>query len=119
MTGYCNYRDTFFNELVNSNCIITSTNQPKRDQLNILAYPNPYSSELNIIVETAFQEELHIEVTDLVGRQLFSQKFSVQKGLNSFVWNGLNASGKQIPSGIYILTVRSKDKIWSEKIVKQ
>ena len=56
-------------------------------------------------------------IYNLLGNQVFNHKESFkQAGQYRFRWNGLNNSGKQIPSGIYLIAMRYDSKIHTQKI---
>ena len=114
------YDDDYFEELVDDlNCMIVNTSEPTQSELKIETFPNPYSDELNIMIESLIAEDVLIEVHDLVGRKIFSEEIFMQSGINAVVWDGLSPSGHKLPSGIYVLIVQLGAKSWSEKVIKQ
>lgn len=48
-------------------------------------------------------------VTDQNGKEVFRTEGETEKGLQSFSWNGKNASGAELPDGLYRLKVRAEN----------
>lgn len=48
-------------------------------------------------------------VTDQNGKEVFRTEGETEKGLQSFSWNGKNASGAELPDGLYRLEVRAEN----------
>jgi hypothetical protein len=70
-------------------------------------YPNPTKKILTI--ETSISSPYNMQITSLNDQIIFSREFegtSYHIDLNSF------------QKGVYIISVRSGDKVWKEKIIK-
>ena len=81
------------------------------------AYPNPFNPTVNIDIEIPQESEMEFFIYNLLGNQVFKHKESFkQAGKYRFRWNGLSNSGKQIPSGIYLIAMRYDSKIHTQKI---
>ena len=81
------------------------------------AYPNPFNPTVNIDIEIPQESEMEFFIYNLLGNQVFKHKESFkQAGQYRFRWNGLSNSGKQIPSGIYLIAMRYDSKIHTQKI---
>ncbi len=76
----------------------------------IKVYPNPVSKEININIE--FNKETSdnytILFTDLTGKQLYSKSFNEPK---------IKINIAQFPKGIYMLSVKTKQGNFSQKII--
>jgi hypothetical protein len=73
----------------------------------LLIYPNPANDILTI--ETSKPGQHFIEITSINGQLLYRSKMeksTIQIDLSSF------------QKGIYFITVRSRDQVWTEKIIK-
>ena len=75
-------------------------------------YPNPIKNNtININSVDFYENETPVEIYDLRGQLLFSKSFLGTS-------NQLKIDVSNIPSGIYILKIISKEKIFNYKIIK-
>lgn len=77
-------------------------------------YPNPFVQRVNIAVTAEKAQTVSIVLFDNTGKQIKTQAAKVQTGNNTIVVDGLNS----LPSGSYILEVKSDDAIMHHQIVK-
>lgn len=86
-------------------------------------YPNPFSDVLNI--EIHFKDQLPSgnslsgKIMDLGGRIIRS--FKVSRNANNILeyrWDGTDLSGKETPSGVYIIILETKQGIIRQKVIK-
>jgi Secretion system C-terminal sorting domain len=77
-------------------------------------YPNPFKSSINIAV-AGYPVE-NITVTDLMGRLVFKESFATTQGL---VNNFSELCLENLSSGMYNLTVESKNKRETTRILKE
>lgn len=93
----------------------SSVGLPEREHTTgISTYPNPFSSELNIRLDSPGQETVSIEITDLTGRLV-----DVVNGVQ--LQTGTNTIKLQpaIPNpGMYLLTVKGAQNSFSTRILK-
>ncbi len=82
----------------------------------ITAGPNPFRSSLNISLKGRTTQPIQIGVYNLKGRKVASLPWP--KGSPNIVWSGNEASGRPIPSGIYLLRWQSGAKTGQIKVVK-
>ncbi len=79
---------------------------------NIQIYPNPFSDILNLEGKFSGNEHLLVNITDLVGRNVF------QKELSENI-NTAQLSLSQLKTGMYILTIQQGNKIvFREKVIR-
>jgi pyrrolidone-carboxylate peptidase len=72
-------------------------------------YPNPFSLETRIGFSLSQASSITIKVLDLSGRTvqvLCNGKYN--SGYQQIVWNGSNASGKSVNSGVYIIQMEAE-----------
>jgi hypothetical protein len=84
-----------------------------------MARPNPFREFTNVDFTLAREGHTRVEVIDLQGRrvaQLLDR--SLPGGRHSVRWDGRNASGGAVPSGIYYMRVESAGEQAARKIVK-
>lgn len=73
------------------------------------AFPNPFSSQVQIPYRVKQATEVHIYVYDIRGRRVhgYSQMHD-KSGEYHFSWNGVSANGRPLPSGLYFITMKSE-----------
>lgn len=86
-------------------------------------YPNPFSDVLNI--EIHFKDQLPSgnslsgKIMDLGGRII--RPFKASRNANNILeyrWDGTDLSGKETPSGVYIIILETKQGIIRQKVIK-
>lgn len=95
------------------------------EAISIKVLPNPFREQVTIQLQLA--EELDIAdaqfiITDAQGRVLKSFKegeWELVNGIYEFIWNGTDATGKTLPSGIYFFSILTKEGEKSVKLMKQ
>lgn len=55
------------------------------------------------------KEAIAVVYADGEERPLFAQQVEAEQGLNTFVWDGTNQNGEQMPAGLYNIFIRAKD----------
>ncbi|MDZ7723327.1 MAG: FlgD immunoglobulin-like domain containing protein [candidate division KSB1 bacterium] len=83
-------------------------------------YPNPFNPE------TVIRYELPARVTgpvtlvihDMLGRMIKVVREPAQAGYHRFVWDGTDASGTQVSSGVYLYTLKAGSFVKTCKMVK-
>jgi len=75
--------------------------------------PNPVSDVANISYFSNFNENIIVEVVDIQGRTMFSSNFSAKIGWNNFS----SVSFSDIKSGIYVVRLKSSQRVMYQKIV--
>lgn len=84
----------------NGNGINEPMSIDEQSMSNFQVYPNPASSELNIIMTHTKSEPIIVEILDLSGKKVYSQNFSNN--------NKITIDVKGIEKGIYILKVNNQ-----------
>ncbi len=84
-------------------------------------YPNPFNPTTTIpfvVPAKAAGQEVTLKVYNVLGQHvatLFTGK--VTGGVHQVSWNGLNKSGKQVSSGIYIYQLKGKDVALNQRML--
>ena len=81
---------------------------------NAAVYPNPTSDAFNLQVDAYENDHLNIQISDLLGRDILSQNWTVDNGINK---TQIDLS-KQAP-GVYILKLSSVNGVQTLHVVKQ
>jgi adenosylhomocysteine nucleosidase len=81
-------------------------------------YPNPFNPETNIRYELKRRDRVTLKIVDLRG-QLVSTLFEgiETPGMKAISWDGRNASGAQVGSGVYIYTLQAGHAVQSRKML--
>lgn len=119
----CEY--TAFLALENGDTINTNINDnPKatfigkllqsKENMSVKCFPNPFSNELRIEFADGMR---FIEIYDMMGRKILSEKIDSNKKL--YVWNGKDAQGNALPSGMYMIVASTADERFTVKVMKQ
>lgn len=75
--------------------------------LNLRCHPNPANSMITINWESNFSLDTEIKIYNILGRLIFEKKIISTKGDNSFDWLIESQNYNTIPSGIYLLEVKT------------
>ena len=76
-------------------------------------FPNPFNPEttleVNVPVESNGQSAMTLVIYDINGRFVQTvYEGAIEPGNHTFVWNGRNESGLNMPSGVYFATLIAK-----------
>jgi len=73
----------------------------------LLAAPNPFSQLTSIQWSMSAAQEVSVSVTDVSGRRVWrSAGIRMQAGTQRVSWDGRNASGQPVDSGVYFIRVQ-------------
>lgn len=85
---------------------------------SIIAYPNPFNSSTRIEFTSDNKEETEFAIYSITGERVFSlESKSKDSNYRSFIWNGNDMSGSILPSGIYLLTAKTKNVLKKFKLI--
>lgn len=81
-------------------------------------YPNPFNPSTIISYTLPKQDHVQIKIFDVLGSEVLNL-IDEQKpaGKYSILWNGVDNNGKQVTSGIYFYTIRTKEFKKTKKMV--
>lgn len=89
---------------------------PSRITLN-QNYPNPFNPSTTIKFEMQQKQHVKLEIFDITGkliRKLIDNEMNA--GLHELSWNGKDADGNQVNSGMYFYSLKSGSKISTKKM---
>jgi len=81
-------------------------------------YPNPFNPMTNIDIKLKQISYLKISIIDMEGKEIKvigDQKYSA--GRSTLQWDGTNANGRLMPSGIYYYSLKSDKSVISKKMI--
>jgi hypothetical protein len=80
-------------------------------------YPNPFNSETIIDFAVSRSGDAKFEINNILGQQVYSLVRHLDSpGKYSFSWNGKNAEGINLPSGIYFYRLSTIEEIQTRKM---
>ncbi|MCK5503867.1 MAG: T9SS type A sorting domain-containing protein, partial [Thermodesulfovibrionia bacterium] len=84
-------------------------------------YPNPFNPGTYIKLDlSSFKEEMEVRlvVFDLLGKKIKTIfRGTLENTQHTFFWNGIDDSGRKVPSGIYIYTFESSEMLQAKKMI--
>ncbi|MES2689418.1 MAG: N,N-dimethylformamidase beta subunit family domain-containing protein [Bacteroidota bacterium] len=81
----------------------------------VKVYPNPFTGEVSLLVQSMMSSKAIIEVYDLTGKPVLSEKRDVTIGDNKFDLSAL----KDVARGVYFVTVTMGEERHVRKLIKQ
>ena len=95
-------------EIVVATCIDTEVSEP-----DVLAYPNPFSGELTVVLNNFNNQSARIEVYDMLGKLIFIDKIASPQNSYETILNLNN-----LPTGTYNIRVSTDDFVIHKNVVK-
>jgi bacillolysin len=81
-------------------------------------YPNPFNNSTLITYSIPRPLPVRFEVLNILGQVVTSKELGLkQPGVYSQSWDGVDGSGKTVPSGVYFYRVRAGDFVQTKKMV--
>ena len=81
-------------------------------------FPNPFNSTAIISYEATIGGNIIINIVDALGRIVYNEQiFYSEPGKHSFIWNGKTELGKELPSGVYLISFNSNEAFSAEKVL--
>jgi len=77
-------------------------------RLRILATtPNPFSSHVVVGFDTDVSGDVEIRIYSVAGHLVFQDTAHASRGTNQYLHRDRDIAGRQLPSGVYFLRLRS------------
>lgn len=113
--GYVGPCDT--RKFISGNDDATTSLNNKVSAVNV--YPNPFNEATMFEVKLSTASQVKIEILDITGKkvaELTNTMFA--SGTHQFNWNGTNAAGNAVSSGLYFCRIATGDQVQTLKIQK-
>ena len=79
----------------------TTVPAPSITQIQIRAVPNPFSTSTRVSITTSSTQDVVVNIYDASGQRIHEFRAASVEGEYSVTWNGTDAHGVRVPSGIY------------------
>jgi hypothetical protein len=98
---------------------VTGGGVPSPDHLMFSNAPNPFTGSTKISFYVPSTAEISVEVFDVAGRKVCDlYAGETPAGRSEFLWDGRDASGRELVSGVYFCKVRFGSMSISKKMLK-
>ncbi len=105
-------------ELNSKPYIVTWSELDKIDYSRLTSiYPNPFEEKVFIELYSETAEEVLINITDIMGKNIRQMKWEVTSGKNTLQWDGQDMGGARQAPGIYIFTIQRSQDIVNAKVI--
>ena len=94
-------------------CVLTSDENPVKDENKIIVYPSPAKDDVNISFVGMNGNSFKVEVYDISGKLLKTEKISLFNNTRIFAM-----SINELSAGIYFLKISNATEVISKKFVK-
>ncbi|MBW6460242.1 MAG: C10 family peptidase [Bacteroidales bacterium] len=86
----------------------------KADNKELIAYPNPVSSNLFIAYHSEKESDVIVKLANLTGQVMYNRQFRASSGMNQHT-----ISMQSYQAGIYFLSVKTENSLYNKKIIVQ
>lgn len=80
-------------------------------------YPNPFNARLNIPFSLGFNSPVKIEIQNVLGQTVWRKTENYSRGNHILNWQGRDAKGGMLPSGIYFVSIAANQETHVQKIL--
>ena len=80
------------------------------NQISFRCYPNPFSEQITIEIQSVSSEKLDVNIYDMDGKLVRKLSRDEMKNRGILVWDGRNESGIRVVSGTYLINANGKIK---------
>jgi hypothetical protein len=88
----------------------------RRRQASLGVHGNPFSGRVKLSIVNSVSREASLEIFDSSGRRI--RRFDPVSGeKNDLLWDGSDAAGRQVPSGVYLARLSAGAETISKKLV--
>ena len=78
---------------------------------NIICYPNPFNPTTTISFSIPEESKVELSIYNIKGQKIISKlNDQITAGEHSVIWNGEDASGKKVSSGLYFYKLKINNK---------
>ncbi|NQV41807.1 MAG: T9SS type A sorting domain-containing protein [Candidatus Marinimicrobia bacterium] len=86
-------------------------------RMSVSAAPNPFRKTTRLEFEIPQANIVSIDVFDIRGREVYSEKLQMSAGTNSWDWKGQDMLGHQVSTGIYFIRINDTQQSATHKLM--
>lgn len=110
------YTGSDYFELYSGVSDVESENPIKPEDYKVDVYPNPFNGTTTIVFNINPDEIIEVQIFDGIGRLV--RTFNPgDYSSNKIFWNATDKNSKSVSSGLYLFTLRTKEKLFTKKIL--
>lgn len=100
--------------------VVSKIKQPVEQKFSTTIYPNPFSSEVRILLKDANVKNAQITIYNILGKKITTLE-PIYCGNNEcvFLWNGKDNSCNQVVEGIYLARIKLGNEERTYKLLKK
>lgn len=85
-----------------------------------MAFPNPFNHSVSLRYLLTQNSTVSVQITDVTGRLISSTNLGkLPEGSHEWEWDGKDAKGNKMASGIYFYKIRADNFSYENKIIKR
>jgi hypothetical protein len=91
---------------------------PRLTEPGLQVHPNPFNPSVTITVQLPRRGRVDVSVYDVAGRRVVALADAVRRaGTHSLTWDGRDARGRAVPSGVYLVRMQTDRSVVVRKAV--
>lgn len=110
------YTGSSFFEFYSGVTSVETENPIKPEDYRVDVYPNPFNGTTSIVFNINPNEIIEAQIFDGLGR-LVKTFNPGDYSSNKILWNTSDRNSKTLSSGLYLMTVRTKEKLFTKKML--
>ena len=87
----------------------------RKENVDLMVFPNPFDKEITIRFESTKNDNLHLNMFNSIGQQVYESVYRINKGNNNL---DLNIQG-DLSKGAYIMRIQADNYTTFKKIIKR
>ena len=92
----------------------TAVEEDMESMNSVTLYPNPASSEVNLVVTLSVTEAVNVQLLDITGKSVSNKEVIMNSGTNNF-----ELTTETLPNGVYFVKVKSSQVNETERVIVQ
>jgi flagellar hook assembly protein FlgD len=81
--------------------------------------PNPFNDQTLLRFSLPSAQEVNISICNMSGAEVSRLRTQARQGINTLMWDGADASGQRLGSGVYFVRLSTEGGFVTKKVVIQ
>jgi hypothetical protein len=104
-------------ETINIGSVGVGDGSLSANRFAVSAEPNPAIGPLALVIESGIAGDQRLDIYDTAGRLVRQVASGWQaSGIRRVPWDGTDASGRRVPAGVYLVTLRSAGRVTHARV---